>query len=176
MKIIKENIDKISLNELEDDTRIWDVMLPEIRKHLNGESSIFDGIQCNGKFEGYTEAGITLVESAVISPRLAEYWKLSDRGAYTFEWTEQDDREFRDYIKARWSYMMWLAYEAMNGTLDENLAFKSTLGTTWEKILDEAWKRDYNVVSLLCGDLDNTGHVRGETTLDEDDIKSDLPF
>lgn len=176
MKIIKENIDKISLNELEDDTRIWDVMLPEIRKHLNGESSIFDGIQCNGKFEGYTEAGITLVESAVISPRLAEYRKNSDNGGYTFEWTKQDDLEFSDYIKARWSYMMWLVYEAMNGTLNERLTFKSTLGTTWEKILDEAWERDYKVVCLLCGDLDKTGHVRGETTLDEDDIKSDLPF
>lgn len=122
-------------------------MLPEIKKHLNGESSIFDGIQCNGKFEGYT-----------------------------FEWTKQDDLEFSDYIKARWSYMMWLVYEAMNGTLNERLTFKSTLGTTWEKILDEAWVRDYKVVCLPCGDLDKTGHVRGETTLDEDDIKSDLPF
>ena len=60
MKIIKENIDKISLGELglvnHDEKRIWGAMLPEIRKHLDGESSIFDGIQCNHPFEGFTEA------------------------------------------------------------------------------------------------------------------------
>ena len=48
--------------------------------------------------------------------------------------------------------MMWLANEAMNGTLNENLTFKSTLGTTWEKILDEDWERDFKLVSLLCGE------------------------
>jgi len=152
MKIIKENIDKISLEELGDDTRIWDVMLPQIRKHLDGESSIFDGVECNRQFEGYTEAGIALVESAVIVPCLEEYWNCSEEGAYTFEWTEKDDREFSEYIKARWSYMMWLANEAMNGTLNENLTFKSTLGTTWEKILDEDWERDFKLVCLLCGE------------------------
>lgn len=152
MKIIKDNIDKISLEELGDDTRIWDVMLPQIRKHLDGESSIFDGIECNRQFEGYTEAGIALVESAVIAPCLENYWNCSEEGAYTFEWTEKDDREFSEYIKARWSYMMWLANEAMNGTLNENLAFKSTLGTIWEKILDEDWGRDFKIVSLLCGE------------------------
>lgn len=115
MKIRKNNIEKISLKKLGDDTRIWDVMLPEIRKHLDGESSIFDGIQCNRPFEGYTEAGIALVEAAVIAPRLKDYWECFEKGAYTFEWTEKDDHEFSDYIKARWSYMMWLAYEAMNG-------------------------------------------------------------
>jgi hypothetical protein len=92
MKIIKGNIAKIPLNELGDDTRIWDVILPEIRKHLDGEASIFDGIKCNRQFEGYTEAGNALVESAVIAPRLEEYWECSDKGAYTFEWTEKDDR------------------------------------------------------------------------------------
>ena len=152
MKIIKENIDKISLDELGDDTRIWDVMLPQIRKHLDGESSIFDGIECNRQFEGYTEAGIALVESAVIVPCLENYWNCSEGGGYTFEWTEKDDREFSEYIKARWSYMMWLANEAMNGTLNENLTFKSTLGTTWEKILDEDLERDFKLVSLLCGE------------------------
>ena len=152
MKIIKDNIDKISLEELGDDTRIWDVMLPQIRKHLDGESSIFDGIECNRQFEGYTEAGIALVESAVIAPCLENYWNCSEEGAYTFEWTEKDDREFSEYIKARWSYMMWLANEAMNGTLNENLAFKSTLGTTWEKILDGDWERDFKIVCLLCGE------------------------
>ena len=45
MRIIEDNIDKISLDEWEDGTHIWEVMLPEIRKHLGGEPSIFDGIQ-----------------------------------------------------------------------------------------------------------------------------------
>ena len=153
MKIIKDNIDKIPLNELGDDTHIWEVMLPEIKKHLDGESSIFDGIHCNRQFEGYTEAGNALVESAVIAPCLEEYWECSDKGAYTFEWTEKDDREFSDYIKARWSYMMWMAYEAMNDNLEETLTFKSSLGTTWEKILDEAWERDFNIMRMLCGEI-----------------------
>lgn len=39
----------------------------------------------------------------------------------------------------------------MNGTLSVNLTFKSTLGTTWEKILDEALERDYKLVRMLCG-------------------------
>lgn len=77
MKIIKGNIDRVSLNDYGDDTRIWEVILPEIKKHLEGESSIFDGIHCNRQFEGYTEAGIALVESAVIAPRLDEYWECS---------------------------------------------------------------------------------------------------
>ena len=155
MRIIEDNIDKISLDEWEDGTHIWEVMLPEIRKHLGGEPSIFDGIQCNRQFEGYTEAGIALVESAVIAPCLEYYWECSEKGAYTFEWTEEDDHEFSDYIKARWSYIMWLAYEAMNGTLSGNLTFKSTLGTAWEKILDEAWEKrlqagSYALWSNLC--------------------------
>jgi hypothetical protein len=176
MKIIKDNISKISLNELGDDTRIWDVMLPEIRKHLDGESSIFDGIQCGRQFEGYTEAGIALVESAVIAPRLKEYWECSEKGAYTFEWTQNDDREFSDYIKARWSYLMWMANEAMNGTLSENLAFKSTLGTTWEKILDEDWERDFKIMRMLCGDLDNNAPACSETPGQVDETIPDLPF
>ena len=73
MRIIEDNIDKISLDEWEDNTHIWEVMLPEIRKHLGGEPSIFDGIQCNRQFEGYTEAGIALVESAVIAPGLENF-------------------------------------------------------------------------------------------------------
>ena len=176
MRIIKDNIDKIPLNEWGDDTRIWDVMLPEIKKHLDGEASIFDGIQCNGKFEGYTEAGIALVESAVIVPCLEKYWECSDKGAYTFEWTEKDDREFGDYIKARWSYMMWLVYKAMNGSLDGNLTFKSALGTTWEKILDEDWGRDYKLVRLLCGDLDKSEASCGENIAPLDDNNPELPF
>ena len=151
MRIIEDNIDKISLDEWEDGTHIWEAMLPQMRKHLGGEPSIFDGIQYRGQFEGYTEAGIALVESAVIAPCLENYWECSEKGAYTFEWTEEDDHEFSDYIKARWSYIMWLAYEAMNGTLSGNLTFKSTLGTAWEKILDEAWERDYKLVCMLCG-------------------------
>ena len=141
MKIIKDNIDKISLSEMGDDTRIWDVMLPEIRKHLDGESSIFDGIQCNHPFEGYTEAGIALLESGVIDPCLDEYWKLNEKGAYTSEWTENDVREFKKNMKARWSNMMDMAYRAMNGTLDENP----------EKTLDEAGERDFKIMCLLCG-------------------------
>ena len=74
MKIIKDNIDKISLRELglgdDVDLRIWETFLPEIRKHLDGESSIFD---C-------TEAGNALVESAVINPCLEEYWELNEKG------------------------------------------------------------------------------------------------
>ena len=46
MIIIKDNINKISLRELglgdDVDIRIWEAMLPEMRKHLDGESSIFD--------------------------------------------------------------------------------------------------------------------------------------
>ena len=163
MKIIKENIDKISLDELGDDTRIWDVMLPQIRKHLDGESSIFDGIECNRQFEGYTEAGIALVESAVIAPCLENYWNCSEEGAYTFEWTEKDDREFSEYIKARWSYMMWLANEAMNGTLSENL----------EKNLDEALERDFKIIRMLCGEI-----AAQDATAPVDDYDSfpELPF
>lgn len=176
MKIIKENIDKISLNEFEDDTRIWDVMLPEIRKHINGEPSIFDGIESKCQFEGYTKAGVAMVESAVIFPRLTEFRELSDRGAYTFEWTKKDDREYCDYIKARWSYMMWLAYEAMKGTLNEHLTFKSTLGTTWEKILDEDWEKDFKLVRQLCGEPDKAGCNSEETTTDNIGDFPPLPY
>jgi hypothetical protein len=176
MKIRKDNIDKLPLNELEDDTRIWEVMLPEIRKHLDGKTSVFDGIQCPRQFEGYTAAGIALVESAVIAPRLKEYWECSDKGAYTFEWTEKDDREFSEYIKARWSYMMWLANEAMNGTLGENLTYKSTLGTTWGKILDEAWGRDFKIMRLLCGDLDESELTREAPTTSKNNPAPELPF
>lgn len=80
MKIIKGNIDKVSLNELGDDTHIWEVMLPEIRKHLDGESSIFNGIRCNHQFEGYTEAGNALVESAVIAPLLRNIGNALTKG------------------------------------------------------------------------------------------------
>ena len=69
-----------------------------------------------------------------------------------------------------------LAYEAMNGTLSEDLTFKSTLGTTWEKILDEAWVRDFKLVRMLCGDLDDTVSARGEDSDHEVDIQPDLPF
>lgn len=135
MKIIKENINKISLRELglgdDVDLRIWETFLQEIRKHLDGESSIFD---C-------TEAGNALLESAVIEPCLGEYWELHEKGAYTSEWTENDVREFNESMKARWSHMMWMANEAMNGTLSENL----------EKNLDEAWERDFKIMCLLCG-------------------------
>lgn len=176
MKIRKENIDKLPLNELEDDTRIWEVMLPEIRKHLDGEASVFDGIQCNRPFEGYTEAGLALVESTVIAPRLKEYWDCSDKGAYTYEWTEKDDREFSDYIKARWSYMMWLANEAMNGTLNEKLTYKSNLGTDWGKILDEAWERDFKIMRLLCGEPAESELAGEEPTAPEAGSAPDLPF
>ena len=167
MKIIKDNIAKISLRELglgdDVDIRIWEALLPEIRKHLDGESSIFD---C-------TESSNALLESAVIEPCLEEYWELNEKGAYTFKWTEKDDREFSDYIKARWSYMMWMAYEAMNGKLEEKLTFKSTLGTTWKKILDEAWERDFKIMHMLCGEItaqDVPAHV------EDNDSCPELPF
>ncbi len=163
MKIIKDNIDRIPLNEWEDDTHIWEVMLPEIRKHLDGEPSIFDGIQCPRQFEGFTEAGIALVESAVIAPCLENYWECSEKGAYTFEWTENDDQEFSDYIKARWSYMMWLAYEAMNGTLSENPG----------KTLDEAGERDFKIMCLLCG---KTTAQDVPAPADDNNSFPDLPF
>lgn len=176
MKLIKENIEKISLNELGEDKQIWGVMLPQIWMHLNGEPSIFDGIQCNRPFEGYTPAGASLVESDVIAPWLEEYWKCSENGAYTFEWTDKDNREFSDYIKARWSYLMWLVYEAINGTLNENLTFKATLGTTWEKILDEDWNRDFNLVRFLCGDIDETACGKGNVDEAINEAEADLPF
>ena len=129
MKIIKENIDKISLNELglgdDVDIRIWEAMLPEMRKHLNDEPSIFDS----------AEAGIALVESAVIDPCLDEYWELNERGAYTIEWTEKDVSEFKEDVKARWAHMMLLANEAMNGTLNE------------------AWEKDFKIMRMLCGEI-----------------------
>lgn len=59
-----------------------------------------------------------------------------------------------------------LAYEAMNGTLSEDL----------EKILDEAWVRDFKLVRMLCGDLDDTVSARGEDSDHEVDIQPDLPF
>jgi len=167
MKIIKDNINKISLNELgfgdDADMRIWDAMLPEMRKHLDGEPSIFDGIQCTRPFEGYSAAGIALLESAVIEPCLEEYRNLSEKGAYTFEWTENDVREFKEDLKARWLHIMWLANEAMNGTLEE----------TPEKILNEAWERDYKLVSLLCGDI-ATQDVPAPAN--DNDSFPDLPF
>ena len=157
MKIIKENINKISLRELglgdDVDIRIWEALLPEIRKHLDGLSSIFD---C-------TEAGNALVESAVINPCLEEYWELNEKGAYTSEWTENDVREFKESMKARWSHMMWMANEAMNGTLSENL----------EKNLDEAWERDFKIMRMLCGEIaaqDATAPV------DDNDSFPELPF
>ena len=157
MKIIKDNINKISLNELglgdDVDIRIWEALLPEIRKHLDGLSSIFD---C-------TEAGNALLESAVINPCLDEYWELNEKGAYTSEWTENDVREFKESMKARWSHMMWMANEAMNGTLSENL----------EKNLDEAWERDFKIMHMLCGEIaaqDATAPV------DDNDSFPELPF
>lgn len=177
---LKDNINKISLNELglgdDVDKRIWEAMLPQMRKHLGGESSIFDGIQFRRQFDAYSEAGNALLESAVIDPCLDEYWELNEKGAYTVEWTENDVREFKEKMKARWSYMMRIAYRAMNGTLSEDLTFKSTLGTTWEKILDETWVRDFKLVRMLCGDLDDTVSARGEDSDHEVDIKPDLPF
>ena len=167
MRIIKENIDKIPLNELglgdDVDMRIWEAMLPEIKKHLDGESNIFDGIQCDRQFEGCTEAGNALLESAVIEPCLDEYWELNEKGAYTSEWTENDVREFKESMKARWSHMMWMANEAMNGTLSENL----------EKNLDEAWERDFKIMHMLCGEIaaqDATAPV------DDNDSFPELPF
>jgi hypothetical protein len=72
--------------------------------------------------------------------------------------------------------MMWMANEAMNGTLDGNLTFKSTLGTTWETILDEAWERDFKLVRFLCGDLDKAELTGGENTAPLDDNNPELPF
>ena len=172
MKIIKEIIDKISLGELglgdDVDLRIWEAMLPEIRKHLDGETSIFDRIQCNRPFEGFTEAGIALLESAVMDPCLDEYWELNEKGVYTEEWTENDVREFKENMKARWSYIMWLANEAMNGTLNENP----------EKTLDEDRGRDFKLVRMLCGDLDQSALAGEENTLPANDTDSfpELPF
>ena len=71
---------------------------------------------------------------------------------------------------------MWMANEAMNGTLSENLAFKSTLGTTWEKILDEDWERDFKIMRMLCGDLDNNAPACSETPGQVDETIPDLPF
>lgn len=146
-RIIKENIDKIPLNELglgdDVDIRIWEAVLPEMRKHLDGESSIFDGIQYRGQFDAYSEAGNALLESAVIDPCLDEYWELNEKGAYTSELTENDVREFKESMKARWFHMMWMANEAMNGTLSENL----------EKNLDEALERDFKIMRMLCGEI-----------------------
>ena len=157
MKIIKDNINKISLCELglgdDVDIRIWEAVLLEMRKHLDGESSIFD---C-------AEAGNALLESAVIEPCLDEYWELNEKGAYTSEWTENDVREFKESMKARWSHMMWMANEAMNGTLSENL----------EKNLDEAWERDFKIMRMLCGEIaaqDATAPV------DDNDSFPELPF
>lgn len=163
MRIIEDNIDKISLDKWEDNTHIWEVMLPEIRKHLGGEHSIFDGIQFRRQFDAYSEAGNALLESAVIDPCLDEYWELNEKGAYTFEWTENDDQEFSDYIKARWSYIMWLAYEAMNGTLDENPG----------KTLDEAGERDFKIMCLLCG---KTTAQDVPAPADDNNSFPDLPF
>ena len=39
--------------------------------------------------------------------------------------------------------MMWIANEAMNGTLSENL----------EKNLDEALERDFKIMRMLCGEI-----------------------
>ncbi len=39
--------------------------------------------------------------------------------------------------------MMWMANEAMNGTLSENL----------EKTLDEAGERDFKIMRMLCGEI-----------------------
>ena len=151
MKIKKENLDKIPLNELGDETRVWEVMLPEIKKHLDGESSIFDN----------TEAGNALLESAVIEPCLDEYWELHEKGAYTSKWTENDVREFKESMKARWSHLMWMVNEAMNGTLSENL----------EKNLDEAWERDFKIMHLLCGEI-----AAQDVVAPGVDDNSDLPF
>ena len=164
---IKDNINKISLNELglgdDVDKRIWEAMLPQMRKHLGGQSSIFDGIQYRSQIEAYTEAGNALLESAVIDPCLDEYWKLNEKGAYTSEWTENDVREFKENLKARWSHMMGMAYMAMNGTLDENP----------EKTLDEAGERDFKIVRMLCGEI-----AAQDVPAPADDVDSfpELPF
>lgn len=66
-------------------------------------------------------------------------------------------------MKARWSHMMWMANEAMNGTLSENL----------EKNLDEAWERDFKIMRMLCGEIaaqDATAPV------DDNDSFPELPF
>lgn len=165
MKIIQKKIDMLFLNTEAENKRIWEVMLPEIRKHLSGEPSIFDGIQCPRQHEGYSETGKALVESAVIAPCLEEFQELSDRGAYTFEWTERDSREFSESIQARWSNLMWLINEAMKGTLNDNLAFN-----------DEAQERDYKVVRFLCGDLEKIDdEYFCEGTTGKEDLPN-LPF
>lgn len=69
--------------------------------------------------------------------------------------------------------MMWMAYEAMNGKLEEKLTFKSTLGTTWEKILDEAWERDFKIMHLLCGEITAQDVP---ASVDENDSFPELPF
>ena len=157
----------ISLNELglgdDVDKRIWEAMLPQMRKHLGGEPSIFDGIQYRGQFDAYSEAGNALLESAVIDPCLDEYWELNEKGAYTSEWTENDVREFKEKMKARWSYMMEIAYRAMNGTLDENPG----------KTLDEAGERDFKIMCLLCG---KTTAQDVSAPADDNNSFPDLPF
>ena len=165
---IKDNINKISLNELglgdDVDKRIWEAVLPQMRKHLGGEASIFDGIHFTGD-EAFTEAGNALLESAVIEPCLDEYWELNEKGAYTSEWTEKDVSEFKENLKARWSHMMGMAYMAMNGTLDENLTLESTLGTPWEK--------DFKIMHLLCGEI---AAQDVPAPVDDTDSFPDLPF
>ena len=165
---IKDNINKISLNELrlgdDVDKRIWEAVLPEMRKHLGGEASIFDRIHFDGDV-AFTEAGNALLESAVIEPCLDEYWELHEKGAYTSEWTEKDVSEFKESIKARWAHMMGMAYMAMNGTLDKNLTLESTLGTPWEK--------DFKIMRMLCGEI-----VSQDASAPADDKGSfpELPF
>jgi len=165
---IKDNINKISLNELglgdDVDKRIWEAVLPEMRKHLGGEACIFDGIHFAGD-EAFTEAGNALLESAVINPCLDEYWRLNEKGAYTSEWTENDVREFKENLKARWSHMMRMAYMAMNDTLDENMTLESTLGTPWEK--------NYKLMRLLCGEI---APQDAPAPVDENDSFPELPF
>ena len=157
----------ISLNELglgdDVDKRIWEAMLPQMRKHLGGEPSIFDGIQYRGQFDAYSEAGNALLESAVIDPCLDEYWELNEKGAYTAEWTENEVREFKEKMKARWSYMMEIAYRAMNGTLDENPG----------KTLDESGERDFKIMCLLCG---KTTAQDVSAPADDNNSFPDLPF
>jgi hypothetical protein len=46
-------------------------------------------------------------------------------------------------MKARWFHMMWMANEAMNGTLSENL----------EKNLDEALETDFKIMRMLCEEI-----------------------
>lgn len=128
-----------------------------------GESSIFDGIQYRGQFDAYSEAGNALLESAVIDPCLDEYWELNEKGAYTAEWTENEVREFKEKMKARWSYVMEIAYRAMNGTLDENPG----------KTLDEAEERDFKIMCLLCG---KTTAQDVPAPADDNNSFPDLPF